>query len=172
MKKMNKDEYYMKLAFDVAQASKCKRAKYGSILVSRDGRIVSSGFNGKPRGSINDDVCYREGLPDNDRTNPQCCIHSESNCIDFCAPEEREGATIYVSGIPCKDCMLRIIQSRIARVVYYDGPSESGHKGNMDLEFIGQYLKHNYSEIYGYEYQYRFINKDKTYEIEIVPFKF
>lgn len=128
----------MGLAFHVSTASKCLRAKYGSVLVSKDGRIISTGYNGKPRGSSNDNVCYREGLEDN-APKPNCCLHSEASCIVFCSPEEREGATMYVSGIPCTDCALLIAQSGISRLVYYVGEQPSGHKGNFDLEFYTKY---------------------------------
>lgn len=136
---MNKDEYFLHLAFEVAKASRCIRAKYGSVIVSRDGRIVSTGYNGKPRGSINDDICYREGLPDN-AAKPNCCLHSEANALMFSSPEEREGGTIYVSGIPCTDCTLLIAQSGLSRLVYYEGENYvNGHKGNLDLEFYRKY---------------------------------
>lgn len=128
----------MELAFHIASASKCLRAKYGAIIVSKDGRIVSTGRNGKPRSSINDDVCYRVGLEDN-AAKPNCCLHSESNALMFCSPEERDGATMYVSGIPCTDCALLIAQSGIARLVYYTGEQSSGHRGNFDLEFYKKY---------------------------------
>jgi len=64
---MDKDKYFMEIAFNVSKASKCKRAQYGSVIISKDERIISTGYNGKPRNSINDSVCYREGLPDNSR---------------------------------------------------------------------------------------------------------
>lgn len=135
---MTRDDYFMGLAFQVAKASKCVRAKYGSVLVSRDGRIISTGYNGKPRGSSNDHICYRQGLPDN-AAKPNCCLHSEANCLMFSSPDERMGGTLYVSGIPCTDCTLLIAQSGVARLVYYDGPTSSGHKGNFDLSFYEQY---------------------------------
>ncbi|HEY3344846.1 MAG TPA: deaminase [Anaerolineaceae bacterium] len=133
----DKDEYYISLAFAVSKGSKCLRAAYGSVVV-KDGRIVATGYNGKPPHSINDHICYREGLPDN-ASKPNCCIHSEANAIIHSAPEERQGATLYVSGVPCTDCALLIMASGIRRVVYYDGPAASGHLGNSDLEFWKKY---------------------------------
>lgn len=133
-----KDDYFMNIAFSIREASKCLRAKYGSVLVSKDGRIISTGYNGKPRGSINDHICYREGLPSN-ASKPNCCLHSEVNCIMFSDPIEREGGTLYVSGVPCTDCALVIMQSGISRVVYFDGETETGHRGNMDEDFLKKY---------------------------------
>lgn len=135
---MNKNDYYMKLAFDIAQASKCVRAKYGSVLVSQDGRIVATAYNGKPRNSVNDLQCYRIGLEDN-APKPNCCLHAETNLIIFSSPEERLGSTVYVSGIPCTDCILLLAQSKIAKLVYYNGTAQTGHKGNFDINFYKKY---------------------------------
>lgn len=132
------DKYYMKLAHAVSRGSKCVRANYGTVIVSKDGRIVSTGYNGKPRGSTNDHVCYREGLPPN-APKENCCIHSEANAIMFSDPVERQEATMYVSGIPCNDCALLILQSGISRLVYYTGPQSSGHRGSSDDSFWEKY---------------------------------
>jgi len=140
---MPSDRYFMNLAFEVAKSSKCLRAQYGSVLVSSDDRIISTGYNGKPRNSWNDDVCYRIGLSDNSKELPNCCIHSEINCLLFSDPIARKHGTLYVSGIPCQDCMLTILQSGISRLVYHDGPSASGHKGNFSWDMIENYgFKH------------------------------
>lgn len=133
----NRDLYFMRIALLVAERSKCLRAKYGSVLVSSDGRIVSTGYNGKPRDSKNDDVCYRQGL-ENNASKPNCCLHSEMNCLFFASPEERIGATLYVSGVPCTDCALMIAQSKVDRLVYLNAPS-GNHTGNFDFGFLKDY---------------------------------
>lgn len=124
-----RDHHYMELAFKVAEASKCLRAHYGTVIVSADGRIVATGRNGHPRGSINDHVCTRVGLPPNS-PKASCCLHSEANAIVFSDPLERLGGTMYVSGVPCNDCALMIMQSGVRRLVYYDGATDSGHVGS------------------------------------------
>lgn len=132
----DKDLYYMQLALVVAQASKCKRAKYGTVIVSHDGRVVSTGFNGKPRGSINDNVCYRENLPAND-PGPKCCLHSEANAVMFCSPEELHDSTVYVSGVCCTDCALMLAQMQVKRVIMLTG--HGNHVGNFDWSFYSKY---------------------------------
>lgn len=132
-----KDKYYLNIALRIAEASKCIRAKYGSVIVSADGRIVSTGYNGKPRNSANDDICYRIGL-ENNASKPNCCLHSETNAIIFCTPEERMGATMYVTGVPCTDCALLIAQSGISRVVFLNF-ANNGHVGNFDFAFAAKY---------------------------------
>lgn len=122
------DKHFMDIAFLVASASKCRRAQFGSVIVSADGRIVATGRNGKPRGSINDDICYREGLPPNS-PKINCCTHSEANSILFSSPLERQGGTMYVSGKPCADCQLLIAQSGVVRLVFWAGENDHGHPG-------------------------------------------
>lgn len=147
---MPSDQYFLTLAAQVAEASKCKRAKYGSVLVSKDGRVISTGYNGKPRGSVNDNICYREGLADNSRALPNCCIHSEANCLLFSDPVVRQDGTLYVSGYPCTDCLLLIMQSGIKRLVFWAKASASGHKGNFSWDFLNRYGFGSKIEIAGY----------------------
>lgn len=135
---INRDQHFLRIAEIISERSKCLRAKYGSVIVSGNThRIVSTGYNGKPKGAINDDVCYRQGYLPNEIGN-LCCIHSEMNAILFSDPTDRIGGTIYVSGIPCKDCMLNILQSGLTSVVYIYDPT-SYHLGNSDLEFVEMY---------------------------------
>jgi deoxycytidylate deaminase len=58
----NKDHYYYNIALEVAKRSTCLRRKYGAVIVKND-QIISTGYNGSPRDTINcDDInsCYRE----------------------------------------------------------------------------------------------------------------
>jgi dCMP deaminase len=158
----DKDKYFIILAVNVSLASKCVRAKYGSVIVSKDGRIVSTGYNGKPRGSKNDDICYRLGLPDN-APKPNCCLHSEANALLFSDPLEREGGTIYVSGRPCTDCLLLIFQSGIKRLVYLDEDNyATGHSGNINHENLNE----TFIKDYGFNDKIDIvpITLDKVYE--------
>lgn len=153
-------KYFMNLAKQVSTASKCKRAKYGAVLISKDGRIVSTGYNGKPRGAINDLVCYREGLlPNADK--PKCCLHAEDNCITFSSPEEREGSTLFVNGVPCTDCALKIMQHQIA-CVYCLIDNTAVHTGNFNLDFYHKY---------GMKFKLFYMMPDVVTEYEIIQIK-
>jgi dCMP deaminase len=132
-----KDKNYIDRTKVIAQASKCIRAKYGTVIITKDGRPAGDGYNGKPRGSCNDDVCYRVGLAPN-APKENCCVHSEANAIMFSSPVERLGGTMYVSGIPCNDCALLILQSGVSRLVWLDDP-DSPHKGSSTEDFWNKY---------------------------------
>jgi len=135
---LKQDRYYINLAFEIAKGSKCLRAQYGSVIVHPEGHIIATGYNGKPAGSQNDHICYRVGLPPN-APKENCCLHSESNAIMFAGRERCKGATLYVSGVPCNDCGLDVMQAKLARIVYWVGPTAHGHRGCCDDAYWDKY---------------------------------
>lgn len=135
---MDKDQYFMSFALAAAKASKCPKAQYGAVIVDRNGRIVATGYNGKPQGSLNDDECYRLNVIPNSEKSP-CCIHAEANALMYCDRDKAEGGTMYVNGVPCQMCALAIMQSGIKRLVYLDAPVATGHKGDSTDEFWNRY---------------------------------
>lgn len=126
---------WMRVAYMIADHSKCVRAHYGTLILNDRGHIVGGGFNGKPQGSSNDYECYREGLEVNCQEKPDCCIHSEINAICFSNRHEREGGTFYVCGRPCERCMLQVKQSGVRTLVCV-GDDERHYPG---LEILKKY---------------------------------
>lgn len=121
------DQKYIRRVQRNAGDSKCLRAQYAALIIDQYGQPVSDGYNGKPMGSCNDDVCYRQGLPPS-AAKDNCCLHAEVNCLLFSDPVRRRGGTMYVSGVPCSDCALIIMQSGMARLVYLDSAIGMGHR--------------------------------------------
>jgi dCMP deaminase len=107
------DSYFMDIAFMVSERSTCPRLHVGAVIV-KDRKIKATGYNGSPPHL---DHCEDVGCL---VINNHCkrAIHAEINAIMQCSPEEREGATIYVTAQPCMDCAKAIIASGIKRVVY------------------------------------------------------
>lgn len=107
------DRYFMDIAVMVSERSTCPRLHVGAVLV-RDRRIKGTGYNGSPKGlpHCDEDGCLM--------VNNHCVrtIHAEVNCLMEVAPEEREGATMYVTHTPCPECQKLIITSGVKRVVY------------------------------------------------------
>lgn len=63
MSRLDKDQYFLKIAQVVALRSTCIRRQYGAVIVSTRGTIISTGYNGAPVGEPNCcDVgyCWRE----------------------------------------------------------------------------------------------------------------
>jgi len=104
----SKEQYYLKIAFPVAARSTCLRRKYGAIIV-RDDQIVSTGYNGAPRGASNCmdlGYCYRERNKIRAGERYELCrgVHAEQNSIINAA---RAGVsvlngTIFISGVDAK----------------------------------------------------------------------
>ena len=107
------DRRFLDLAAGMATWSKDMSTQVGAIIVDRDQRIVSSGYNGFPRGVVDSIERYQ----DRD-TKYRMVVHAEINAILF-AKRDLTGCTIYVHPfMPCARCAAMVIQTGIKRVVY------------------------------------------------------
>lgn len=126
------DEYYMRIAMDVARRSTCLRHHIGTIIV-KDKRILTTGYNGAPKnfphcletGCIRDKLAIKSG----ERTEVCNAVHSEQNAIIQAAVHgvSIEGSVLYTTHQPCSLCSKMIINAGIVRVVYgHDYPDIRG----------------------------------------------
>ena len=88
--------------------------------------IISDGYNGTPTGFEN--VCE-----DDEGNTKWYVLHAEANAILKVAASTQscEGATLYITLSPCRDCSKLIHQSGIRRVVYH-----KGYKDDSGLRFL------------------------------------
>lgn len=109
------DITYLKMAIEWSKLSYCVRRKVGSLIV-KNGMIISDGYNGTPSKYISN-ICE-----DENNTTKWYTLHSEANAILKCAKYggSCDGATLYTTLSPCKECCKLIIQSGIKRVVYIE----------------------------------------------------
>ena len=121
----NLDRAYMDIALSWAKMSHAKRKQVGCII-TKDGQIISDGYNGTPSGFEN--VCE-----DDNNFTKWYVLHAEANAITKVASstQSSEGATLYISLSPCKNCSKLIHQAKIKRVVY-----EEQYKDTSGLEFL------------------------------------
>ncbi|MGI6374608.1 MAG: deoxycytidylate deaminase [Anaerolineae bacterium] len=116
------DEYFVEIATQVATRSTCLRRSVGAVVV-RDKRILSTGYNGAPRGLPHcaETGCLRErlGIPSGQRQEVCRGLHAEQNAIIQAALHgvSIEGGSIYVTHQPCITCAKMIINAGITRVV-------------------------------------------------------
>lgn len=117
------DTYFMDVAHVVARRSNCVRRQVAAIIV-KDRRIISSGYNGTPRGVRN---CNEGGCPRCAGTAPrgaklrECiCSHAEENAIVQAAYHgiSVRGGVMYSTISPCLLCAKMIINAGIVEVVY------------------------------------------------------
>ena len=140
MAHIGKDNYYLDIAGTVLERSTCMRRHYGAIIVQND-EIVSTGYNGAPRGRKNcGDLgrCTREAMrvPSGERYELCRSVHAEANAIISASRREVLGATLYMvcqdpatgelipGSTSCSMCRRLIINAGIAKVVIRDTRSE------------------------------------------------
>ena len=117
------DDYFMSIATVVSTRSNCMRRQVGAIIV-KDKRIISTGYNGTPRGTKNCDEggCDRcAGKSSSGSDLGVCmCLHAEENSITQAAYHgiSIKNSTIYATLLPCLICTKMIINGGIIRVVY------------------------------------------------------
>ncbi len=117
------DTYFMDIAHVVKRRGNCCRRKVAAVVV-KERRIISTGYNGTPRGITNccDGGCARcaSDAPSGSALGDCICSHAEENSITQAAYHgiSLKGATIYVTLSPCLTCAKMIINSGILEVVY------------------------------------------------------
>ena len=139
----SKDEYYLEIAKVVAKRSPCLRRHYGAIII-KDDAIVSTGYNGPARGSVN---CFEIGcvkdllnLPHYAGYDYCPAVHAEENSITNAA---RNGTSVFggimylygidakanapIEGMPCPRCKRLIINAGIKEVVTLDKEGNIRH---------------------------------------------
>ncbi|MDQ5928824.1 MAG: dCMP deaminase [Bacteroidota bacterium] len=119
------DKAYLRIAKEWGLLSYCQRKKVGAIIV-KDRMIISDGYNGTPTGFEN--CCEdQEGVTRWD------VLHAEANAILKVARSTQscEGATLYITLSPCKECSKLIHQAGIKRVVY-----QSGYRDDSGIAFL------------------------------------
>ena len=123
------DEYFMRIARDVATRSTCNQRHVGAVIVL-DKRMVATGYNGAPHGMphCTDAGCKIVTVTENGESNDKCdrVLHAEQNAIIQCAKHGApcKDSTIYTTARPCRLCAKMIANAGIRRVVYSDEPSD------------------------------------------------
>ncbi|MBJ22391.1 MAG: hypothetical protein CL933_23515 [Deltaproteobacteria bacterium] len=117
------DEYFMGIARVVASRSNCVKRKVAAV-VTADKRIISTGYNGTPRGTTNcnEGGCARcnDLAAGGTRLDECLCSHAEENAITQAAYHgvSLKGGTIYTTFSPCLQCTKMIINAGLGEVIY------------------------------------------------------
>jgi dCMP deaminase len=151
MNRLSWDAYFLQMAKLVGSRAACYRAQVGAVLV-RDKRIVSTGYNGAPRGRKNCfeiGYCYRDKNKIPSGTNLEKCravgTHAEVNSIYHAAlfGVSVEGTIMFLAGhdFLCSACKAAILNAKIGRVVLWTregqvfqfNPEECWNEHEVDL---------------------------------------
>ena len=119
------DAAYLRMAAEWSKLSYCQRRQVGALIVK--GRsIISDGYNGTPSG-------FENFCEDEEGYTKWYVLHAEANAILKVASTTQscEGATLYLTMSPCRECSKLIHQAGIRRVVY-----ASEYKDLSGVEFL------------------------------------
>lgn len=130
--RINWIEYYMDIAKVVSMRATCIRRRFGAIIVSKDNQIISTGYNGAPRGiddCLMSESCLRNDLriPSGERYELCKSVHAEQNAIIQASRNDMVESTMYIYGtnmadntvaeaFPCDICRRMIINAGIEKV--------------------------------------------------------
>ena len=122
------DVAYLRMAMEWGKLSHCIRKQVGALIV-RDNMIISDGYNGTPSG-------YTNSCEDEQGETHWYVLHAEANAILKVAKstQSADGATLYITLSPCKECSKLIIQAGIKRVVYH-----VEYKDTSGIDFLAEY---------------------------------
>jgi dCMP deaminase len=136
----SKINYYLDIAETVTRRGTCLRKNFGAVIV-KDDVIVSTGYNGAPRGRANCcdlQFCLRDkmNIPRGERYEMCRSVHAEQNAVIAAAREQMLGATLYMACVTpddgeivggmnsCMMCKRVILNAGISKVVVRDTRTE------------------------------------------------
>ena len=128
------DEYFMGVAMLAAGRSKDPNTQVGACIVSPENIIISTGYNGMPKGCSDDEFPWeRTG----EETKYPFVVHAELNAILNANGRDLWGSRLYVALFPCNECAKAIIQSGVKEVLYLSdkyaaAPATMASKRMMD----------------------------------------
>ena len=125
--RISADEWGLRLAEVTALRGTCVRRKVGAVTVDCRGVILSTGYNGVPRGFTHCTItpCAGHGFASGAGLDVCEAIHAEANAIIF-APDPQRIATIYVTTAPCIACVKLLLATSARRIVFRDDYAASG----------------------------------------------
>ncbi len=127
------DEYFMGIAMLAARRSKDPNTQVGACIVSKDNIIISTGYNGMPKGCSDDEFPWDRKGENEAMTKYPYVVHAELNAILNANGRDLRGSRVYVALFPCNECAKAIIQCGAKEVLYLsdkyaDTPSTQASK--------------------------------------------
>jgi dCMP deaminase len=103
-------DYFLGLAKVVSQRSHDIQTQHGCVIADRNNRILGVGYNGFPRGLLDDN------LPNTRPDKYPWMIHAERNALSNCVVRPDNGIA-YVTGQCCNDCIMALWQEGVNKVI-------------------------------------------------------
>jgi dCMP deaminase len=118
MTRISIDDYFMAIALSASLRATCPIRQVGTVVVDQHDQVLSTGYNGVPRGHphCSDSFCG---------DNPCMAIHSEANALLQC-PDIRAIQKIYCTLAPCLECAKLIANTSVKQVFYLEAKKPDG----------------------------------------------
>ena len=115
----SKDEYFKEIVQVVAKRSTCNHAQVGALLVSPNGQLLSTGYNGAVSGMPH---CTDIGCTEDKYGHCVATVHAEQNAIAQAAKHgiSPEGAILYTTLFPCLACLKLVVAAGVKEIKYID----------------------------------------------------
>lgn len=127
-------EYFKQFAKTAAIKSKDPSTKVGAVIIDKNNRIISTGFNGFPQRCQNIMMSYDR--PDKYGS----IIHAEMNALIY-AKTDLTGMTLFCTEAPCDNCLKHIIASNISKVIYENSEIMKNRGTPEELKTLRRLLK-------------------------------
>ncbi len=130
--RISRDEMLMEMAEVISKRATCSRAQVG-VVISRDGRIIATGYNGAPAGMPHcthdcdcgstdkyGDVILPHSANCSSIGGCEVVEHAERNAIAFSARygTALDGSEVHCTHAPCHACAKSIVNAGIRKVTY------------------------------------------------------
>jgi dCMP deaminase len=130
-------KYLRTSRYAAKEFSTCAKRQYFAFVLSPDGRVVGTGYNGSPPGIGHciDGFCPRlaEGSAPGSSYDNCIAVHAEANALLHSDRTARMGGTIIINGPPCWGCGKEIAGSGVKRLVYLRDPGYAAWERVQDL---------------------------------------
>lgn len=119
MTRPTRHQTMMEIAQAISKRSTCARRRVGCVLTDVNGRVLSMGHNGVPRGHAHctEHPCGGQGFKTGQGLEACQAIHAEQNALMFCSDIEKIHAC-YVTTSPCEHCSKMLLNTGLKLVVY------------------------------------------------------
>ena len=121
MERPNTQQTFMVMAFALAKRGTCPRRQVGCILVDKNNHILSTGYNGAPRGAphCSEQPCPAHLMPSGEGLHMCEAIHAEQNALLQCK-NVNEIVAAYTTTFPCMHCFKMLANTSCEDIFYYE----------------------------------------------------
>lgn len=135
------NQYFMSIAYVSSLRSKDPSRQVGCCIVDNDKHIISTGYNGFPNNCPDEYFPWEKNTEKYSDSKYAYVVHAELNAI-IQAKRDLTNCILYVTTMPCNECMKAIIQSGI-KTIYYGEEYKNDEDYNKIIKKMSEYASVN-----------------------------